>query len=140
MSEADQDRSGLADTPRGPPEVGLKVAPGPLSAKLRLEFTYSILSVEPPPTKLSRAKPADKRDDERLRTRLRAGRLSGPGNKVLADCLIQDRSRTGARLRLALDRPLPKSFLLYDDISNIRFFAELAWQKGRDVGVRLRAV
>ena len=82
----------------------------------------------------------DKRDSERLRTRLRGGLLSDGRNKVIVDCLIQDRSRAGARLRLSLDRPLPRRFLLLDDVSQTRFWAQLAWQKGRDAGVRLVAV
>ena len=111
---------------------GRKVAPGPPDPRLRSEFTYSV--VENAPASAARL---DKRGTERLRTRLRAGQLADRRNKAIVDCLIQDRSRTGARLRLALDRPLPKSFLLVDEISQARFAAQLAWQKGRDAGVRL---
>lgn len=139
MSATDKERPGLADTNRVPVEIGQKVAPGPLPAALRSEFTYSIVSVEafsPPP----RPKSSDKRDNQRMRTRLRAGQLSDPSDKVIVDCLIHDKSRTGARLLLAHDKTLPKTFLLFDDVSKARFRADLAWQKGRDVGVRLRAV
>jgi hypothetical protein len=111
---------------------GRKVAPGQLDASLRLEFTYSIIELP-----RQKAKTLDKRSQERLRTRLRAGQLTDRRNKAIADCLIQDRSRTGARLRLAHDRPLPKSFILVDETSQAQFRAELAWQQGRDAGVRL---
>ena len=113
---------------------GRKVGPGPLDPRLRCEFTYSVVEDRRTVAVL------DKRGTERLRTRLRAGRLADRRNKAIVDCLIQDRSRTGARLRLALDRPLPKSFLLFDEVSQARFVAQLAWQRGRDAGVRLVAL
>jgi hypothetical protein len=112
-------------------ELGRKVGPGPLSEQLRSEFTYSVISVAP-----SKGPPADKRSNERLRTRLRAGQLTDKRHGVIVDCLIQDRSHTGARLRLAQDRPLPKLFLLSDDVSQVQFWVQLAWQKGRDAGVK----
>ncbi len=129
---------------------GRKVAAGPLPPDLRDEFTYSVISlgaadaakIRPAPKAPTPVKKqdADKRGNERLRTRLRAGQVSDRGNKVLVDCLIQDRSRTGARLRLAVDTPLPKSFLLSDSLSDIRFLAHLAWQKGCEAGVKLSAL
>jgi hypothetical protein len=114
-----------------PIEIGRKVGPGPLSEQLRSEFTYSVIGVAP-----SKAPPADKRSNERLRTRLRAGQLTDKRHEVIVDCLIHDRSRTGARLRLALDRPLPKLFLLADHVTQVQFWVQLAWQKGRDAGVK----
>ena len=122
MSESDKPESGRI-------VLGRKVAAGPLSPELRSEFTYSIVAAPA-------AAPADKRRNERLRTRLRAAHLADRGDKVIMECLIQDRSRTGARLRLALDRPLPKAFILSDDIGRTQFWAQLAWQRGRDAGVR----
>lgn len=112
-------------------ELGRKVGPGPLSEKLRSEFTYSVIGVA-----ASKGPPADKRGTERLRTRLRGGQLTDKRQAVIVDCLIQDRSRTGARLRLALDRPLPKLFLLADHVTQVQFWVQLAWQKGRDAGVK----
>lgn len=124
---------GVADAPR--PKVrlvqGLRIKQGTAPSALRDEFTYSIIEAAP----LS-AVPGDKRRTERLRTRLRGGLLSDRRNAVIVDCLIQDRSRTGARLRLAQERPLPKVFLLSDEVSKTQLWAQLAWQKGRDAGVR----
>ena len=112
-------------------ELGRKIGPGPVSDRLRSEFTYSVISVASP-----KGPPADKRTNQRLRTRLRAGQLTDKRLGVIVDCLIQDRSHTGARLRLAQDRPLPKQFVLSDDVSQIQLWVQLAWQKGRDAGVK----
>lgn len=114
---------------------GRRIKAGSPDPQLRHEFTYSIIE-----TAVLAAIPTDKRRTERLRTRLRGGLLSDPRSKVIVDCVIQDRSQTGARLRLAQDKPLPKVFLLSDEVSKIQFQAQLAWQKGRDAGVRLVAL
>lgn len=114
---------------------GLKVGPGPLDPRLSGEFTYQVIETSQRSVTL-----LDKRGTERLRTRLRSGLLSDERNTVIVDCLIQDRSRNGARLRLAHDRPLPRAFLLADDVAQARFWAQLAWQKGCDAGVRLVAI
>ncbi len=111
---------------------GLKVGAGPLDKRLRNEFTYQVIETSRRTVTL-----LDKRSAERLRTRLRGGHLSDGRDTILVECLIQDRSRNGARLRLAHDRPLPRAFLLADDISQTRFWAQLAWQKGCEAGVRL---
>lgn len=116
-------------------ETGRKVGPGPLDKGLRNEFTYSVIETSERKVTL-----LDKRGSERLRTRLRGGHVSDGRDKVIVDCLIQDRSRSGARLRLSSDRPLPRTFLLSDDLSQTRFLAQLAWQKGRDAGVRLVSI
>ena len=115
--------------------TGVKVGPGPLDKHLQDAFTYSIIETAERKITL-----LDKRDDDRMRTRLRGGLVSDGQNKVIADCLIQDRSPGGARLRLAQDRPLPRRFLLSDEASQSRFWARLVWQKGREAGVKLVAL
>lgn len=112
--------------------VGRRVAPG---AVPRDEFTYSI--VDPAP---SAKRAGDRRDDARRRTHLRDGMVAERRGRVLTDCLIRDRSRLGARLRLDKDRPLPAVFLLTDAAADTRYWATLVWQTGRDAGVRLRPV
>ena len=126
---------GPASVPRVTVVTGVKVGPGPLDKHLRDAFTYSIID-----TAESKITLLDKRDDERMRTRLRGGLVSNEQNRVITDCLIQDRSRSGARLRLAQDRPLPRRFLLSDEASQSRFWARLVWQKGREAGVKLVAL
>ena len=146
MSPAEQDvnaqPSGATTEPRRHvvDVVGLKVGPGPLDPRLVAEFTYRIIGTEPGPLARAAPKASDKRGKERTRTRLRAGQLSDRRDTVIVDCLIQDRSATGARLLLAEDRPLPKTFLLLDAVTQTRFSADLAWRRGREAGVRLKAV
>jgi hypothetical protein len=123
---------GAASKPQALVVQGRRIRPGDPAPQLRHEFTYSIIETPPRPSVAS-----DKRRAERLRTRLRSGMLLDRRHKVIVDCLIQDRSRTGARLRLAQGRPLPKVFLLSDDVGKTQFWAQLAWQNGRDAGVRL---
>lgn len=120
-------------------ELGRKVGPGPLSAELKSEFTYSVIAI--PPAKVKAAvkaalSPADKRAGPRLRTRLREGQLTDKRRKIIVDCLIHDRSETGARLRLAHDKVLPKIFVLWDEAGQIQIGAELAWQTGREAGIK----
>ena len=130
-----------------PVETGRKVAPGPLSAELRTEFTYSIMTIAQPqtpagppkaePKKTSSGPPSDKRGVERQRTRLRAGQLTAKNSKVITDCLIHDRSETGARIKLSQDLPLPPEFLLFDAVARTETRVRLAWQNGCDAGVKL---
>jgi hypothetical protein len=122
-------------------ELGRKVAPGPLGAELRSEFTYSVIAVpraaaKAPVTAKAPPAPADKRAGPRLRTRLREGQLTDKRRKIIVDCLIQDRSETGARLKLAQDKVLPKMFILWSEAGQIQIGAELAWQTGREAGIK----
>ena len=129
------DRLTAAPEPRAPLVEGLRIKPGHVVPDHRQEFTYSIIEAAS-----IAAIPSDKRRTARMRTRLRSGLLSDRSNKVIVDCIIQDRSRTGARLRLAEARTLPKVFLLSDEVTKTQFWAQLAWQKGREAGVRFVAV
>jgi hypothetical protein len=123
--------------PPAPIYIGRKIAPGTAGESLRSEFTYSVIAPVATAKPIGDKPIGDKRRTGRARTHLRGGHLSDRRDVVITECLIADRSRTGARLRLALDRPLPKSFVLWDDVGRVRMRAELAWQKGRDAGVRL---
>ena len=91
-----------------------------------------------PPGKPRRADWRELRIEPRVRTRLRAGKLLDLQSKLLSDCSIFDRSRTGARLRLFANVDLPRRFRLYDQGSDEVFEATVAWRRGQDVGVRLR--
>ena len=109
---------------------GRRVGPG---ADVQDDFTYSVVSSRP----LLSPSTREQRKDARVRTRLREGVLLERAGRVIADCRIRDRSRSGARLQLDKDRPLPRTFLLSDTASRTRFWATLVWQAGRDAGVRL---
>jgi hypothetical protein len=135
---ADRRRAASTPKPPAPIFIGRKVEPGAPASTARADFTYSVIGPITIHKPIGDKKPAgDKRRNGRARTHLRAGRLSDRRDTVITECLIADRSHTGARLRLALDRPLPKIFFLWDEVGRVRLQAELAWQKGRDAGVRL---
>jgi hypothetical protein len=58
------------------------------------------------------------------------------GNLLMA-CIVRDISATGAKLELALDEPLPKSFLLsLTRDGMVRRMCGVAWQLATVAGVR----
>ncbi len=99
------------------------------------EFTYSVVELAP-----AGWAGIERRGDKRLRTRLRDAVIGERKHRAIAGCRIKDRSRSGARLQLEKDRPLPKSFVLTDGAARSLFRADLVWQVGRDAGVRLTAL
>ena len=120
--------------PRHPPGrdvTGRRVEPGQQRSD---EFFYTVVVAEAP------ARAREQRRDRRVRTRLHEGVIAERPGRVLVDCRIRDRSRTGARLQLDKDRPLPRSFLLTDAACRSQFQATLMWQVGRDAGVKLSPI
>ena len=110
--------------------TGRRVTPGEERSD---DFVYTVIVAEPP----ARPGPREQRQDRRVRTRLHDGIIAERAGRALVDCRIRDRSRTGARLQLDKDRPLPRSFLLTDVACRSQFWATLMWQVGRDAGVKL---
>ena len=110
--------------------AGRRVAPG---ATLSGEFTYSVIESDIG----SDLGAGERRRERRLRTRLREGLVAERRGRTIADCRIRDLTKTGARLQLDADLPLPKSFLLTEAGTRRAFRATLIWQAGRDAGVRL---
>ena len=121
------------DPPLRAAEIGRRVPVGALS---RDDFTYSVVETSGPSQKARR----DRRGEERMRSRLREGQVAEGRGKVLVECRIRDLSKRGARLRLDKDRPLPKAFFLTEAGSRRSFWATLAWQVGRDAGVKLTPI
>jgi hypothetical protein len=111
-------------------ETGRKVTTGP---RIRTDFTYSI--IETGPSRSGRG--AERRGEDRVRSRLREGAVIDRPGRVLAECRIRDLSKRGARLHLEKDVPLPRAFLLTEGGTRRTYRALLAWQVGRDAGVRL---
>jgi hypothetical protein len=110
-------------------QIGRKVATG---TRGRSDFTYSIIETGP-----SRHRQGERRGEYRTRSRLREGLLADRPGRVLVECRIRNLSKRGARLHLERDRPLPRAFLLTEGGTRRTFRALLAWQIGRDAGVRL---
>lgn len=78
----------------------------------------------------------DRRSARRRRTRLRAGKVLDPGNTLLIDCQIYDRSETGARIRLTGDNPVPSKIRLYEEWPEKLIEAHVVWRKNREIGLR----
>ena len=98
------------------------------------DFTYTVLK-EPSPSR----SPADRRGDQRRRTRLRSGKIITDGGQFVIECLIVDRSSFGGKLRLPKISPLPARVMLYDDQSGELFHATVIWRRDRETGIRFTA-
>ena len=98
------------------------------------DFTYTMVNEMTP----SRA-PADRRGDQRRRTRLRSGKIITDKGQFVIECLIVDRSSFGGKLRLPKIWPLPARVMLYDDQSGELFHATVIWRRDRETGIRFTA-
>ncbi|MBP0616657.1 hypothetical protein [Jiella mangrovi] len=82
----------------------------------------------------------DPQTDDRLyhrrRTRLRPVKLAGLSRQFIDEGMLYDRSKGGARIRRCSDRPLPSRFLLLDEVELRLIPVAIAWENGRELGVR----
>jgi len=85
--------------------------------------------IEKPPVVSS-----DARKYRRARTLL-AGVCCYRDDSGSLDCTIRDLSGVGARLRFASSSTLPSRFYLINLKEGVAYGAEVAWIKGKDVGV-----
>jgi hypothetical protein len=83
------------------------------------------------------AKAADRRNEPRVRTHLRTGKVYDQDSKFLADCMIFDRSERGRRLKLFTDVVLPDRIRVYDDGFNQTFIGTVAWRRRHNLGLRV---
>lgn len=113
---------------------GVKVArlPPPGSA----DVAYIVLTPAPKPAPAS-AKGRDKRTERRWGTHLRSGKIVDGRTYVVNESQTADRSARGARLRLSDPVLLPKRIRFFDDVSKRLFEASVAWQRGREIGIKL---
>lgn len=102
------------------------------------DFTYTVVEANIPEP--ARWDGQDRRVGKRVRSRLREAVIGERKSRPLVDCRITNRSKSGARLRLVEDWPLPQSFVLSDGASCCCFYAVLVWQIGADAGVKLVAI
>jgi len=79
--------------------------------------------------------PLNRRKAPRRRTRLRSGKISTLGNRFLTECLIFDRSASGARVRLAGRMRLPEHIYFFDDERDTLHVAHVVWQKDGQAGL-----
>ena len=99
-----------------------------------VDFTYTVLKEMSPP----RA-PADRRGDQRRRTRLRSGKIITDNGQFIIECQIVDRSSFGGKLRLPKVLSLPARVMLYDDQTGELFHATVIWRRDRETGIRFTA-
>ena len=117
---------------RQPHTVSARKSTGPSAAGE--DFAYTVLKEAAP----SRA-PADRRGDQRRRTRLRSGKIISDDGQFVIECLIVDRSALGGKLRLPKLSPLPARVMLYDDQSGELLQATVIWRRDRETGIRFSA-
>lgn len=81
--------------------------------------------------------PGDRRGENRRAVRLQWGKALDCADRFLCECVLSNRTRDGACLRLARNITLPQKFQLYDDDSGALFDAQVVWRRGAEIGCRL---
>lgn len=79
----------------------------------------------------------DRRGEPRRVARLKWGKALDGADRFLCDCLIADRAKGGARLRLARNVALPPLFQFFDEDSAEIYAAQIVWRRGVEIGCRL---
>lgn len=94
--------------------------------------TYSVVAE-------SQRRKEDRRREPRKSVHLRSGKVLAVDESFLVECAILNRTRTGARIKLARLMRLPKTVWIYDDQTRVLREARVAWQNGKEVGCRTSA-
>ncbi len=79
------------------------------------------------------------RADARRRTRLNAAKILDGAGAYLCEALIQDRSVSGLRLRLARNLGLPPRFGVHDDCTGEIVTVATVWRRELTLGARIVA-
>ena len=87
------------------------------------DLTYSVAE-----GKAARQPEAERRSDQRRRTRLRSGKVVHLDNAFIVECRIRERSEEGARLQLARNVEVPDRIGLFDDAERSIKTAEIIWR------------
>lgn len=96
--------------------------------------SYSAVVDMPP-----RIMPSERRICARARSRLRSGKLLDGGLQFLADCLIHDRSATGARIRLLSAFDGRRDLHFFDEETEMLRRVRVVWRRGEDLGLHYSA-
>ena len=83
-------------------------------------------------------KPAHGREVQRQR-RLKTGKIILSDHRRVFDCVIQDWSATGAKVRLSNSLEIPDTFELALRSENLIVDAAVRWRRGENMGVRFVA-
>ncbi len=93
--------------------------------------TYAVLSETQP-------KPIERRAETRRSARLQSGKVLNQQDQFLTEFSFRNRTSVGVQLRLAKRVCLPKLVKLYDDSGDALIAARVVWQRGADVGCRIK--
>ena len=113
---------------------GIKVARLPPPGGAEVAYVVLTPAPKPPPAP---AKGRDKRTERRWGTHLRSGKIVDGRTYIVSESQTADRSPRGARLRLSNPVVLPKRIRFFDDVTKRLFEASVAWQRGREIGIKL---
>jgi hypothetical protein len=80
---------------------------------------------------------ADERRTEQRKRTLRAARIVYGDFRYTLDCVVRDRTDSGARLRCENHSDAPNDFYVFDSGNLQR--AEVAWRRGNEIGIRFVA-
>ncbi|UXN58903.1 PilZ domain-containing protein [Phyllobacterium zundukense] len=79
---------------------------------------------------------AEKRVEERKRTRLRSGKLVTLDGQFLTECHFHNLAGGGAKIRVVGQSPVPTRFWLFDDQYNGALITDVVWRQGMELGVQ----
>lgn len=82
---------------------------------------------------------AERRTEPRVRSNSPARIFYGPGYAFWIDCVIKDRSRSGAKVQAPALFQLPQDLVLLDFEQATAFVAQLRWRKAELAGLWMRA-
>lgn len=85
---------------------------------------------------VTQAKPIQRRGADRKRSLL-AGKLTNEDATITVDCTIRDLSATGALIELTAPEMMPKTLRLLQIKDGIVWDAEVAWRRGKRMGLIL---
>jgi hypothetical protein len=80
-------------------------------------------------------RPEENRREPRFRSHLRTGQISDLQHNLIANCLICDRSASGARLKVPVNVAVPSEFLFLDDEIQAPVRVQLRWRRAGEMGV-----
>ncbi|HWG04491.1 MAG TPA: PilZ domain-containing protein [Beijerinckiaceae bacterium] len=78
----------------------------------------------------------EKRSRRRQRTRLRTGKVLDFHNNFIVECIVHDRSVSGARIRLLKAANIPGILRVYDDERQTLTTATVVWHRDFELGLR----
>jgi hypothetical protein len=81
--------------------------------------------------------PAERRAEPRVRASAPARLFYGAGHTFWIDCLIKDRSKSGAKVQAPALFQLPQDLILLDFELGFAFAAQLRWRKAELAGLWL---